>query len=81
MASLSSVEPEMKSRLPRTSAQFQQMINAHLQSEKDPDKFIQIATYIAMQMAKEMKRRDDANHHEYVRIHPISDSSTNIRSQ
>ena len=51
------------------------MISAHIQSEPDPDKFIQIATYIALQMTKEMKRRDNANHHEYVRIPSLSISS------
>ena len=60
------VLPKLNSPLPKTAAQFHQMITENMGRNIERNKFIQIATYIAIQMCQEMKQRDYQNQREYV---------------
>ena len=60
------VLPKLNSSLPKTALQFRQMIDKNIGRDIEPNKFIQIATYIAIQMCQEMKQSDCQNQQEYV---------------
>ena len=53
-------------RLPQTSLQFKQMIDENINMDIEPNKFIQISTYIALQMTQAMQQRDNESQKEYV---------------
>ena len=58
--------PKLNASLPKTALQFRQMIDKNIGRDIEPNKFIQIATYIAIQMCQEMKQSDYQNQQEYV---------------
>lgn len=57
---------KLHSKLPKTSLQFKQMIDENIGRDIEPNKFIQISTYIAIKICQQMKKTDDKNHKEYI---------------
>ena len=72
----------LRRRLPQTSLQFKQMIDENINMDIEPNKFIQISTYIALQMTQQcnkeiMKVRQnmyvsDTDKYIFIAIHPLT---------
>eukprot|EP01084_Bolivina_argentea_P008252 15450_1 len=56
----------LNGKIPKTSLQFKKMIDENINLDIEPNKFIQISTYVALQMTNAMKQRDHENQQEYI---------------